>query len=102
NLADRVTSICEVAAFLRREAPELSEPFSRIVLENDLRVAFDALAEFDEREVVMAHITALLGAVDRRVVPGLTTGLRLKIELAARGLVPELVEVVREPSAGLV
>ncbi|WP_219471737.1 glycosyltransferase family 2 protein [Nonomuraea rhizosphaerae] len=97
NLAERLTAIRAVRAFLAGQAPELIDAFDGLVLEKDVVFLFQALerAEGEEVEALLDLADEWLDGVSRAALGSVPSLRRLELHLLRRGLVEELREVRR-------
>ncbi|MFB4308368.1 CDP-glycerol glycerophosphotransferase family protein [Actinomadura sp. GTD37] len=106
-VTDRFAAVETVSRFLgSRPEPEVracKREYDEVALRSDLRIFLNVLDEADDefrtRFVELAH--GFLEQADRTALNDLPAMMRLKWHLVGRGLVPELLEVLRYERRGL-
>ena len=102
-LRDRLDAIQAVRAHLAAHAPgKLCRWYDASIVADDLRLHLDLLDEGDDayRALFMNRVNAMLDAAPERIFARLPAIDRLKWHLVRRGLVEEVVEVVRFQKTG--
>lgn len=102
-LRDRLDAIEAVRAHLAAHAPgKLCRWYDASIVADDLRLHLNLLDEAgdDYRALFMARVSAMLDGAPERIFARLPAIDRLKWHLVRRGLVDEVVEVVRFQKAG--
>ncbi len=96
-LLDRLKAVEGVCDFLDARFPEHARPYYESLFAEDLRYHLDVLDDADEeyRRVFMERATALLARAPAGIEDDLPAIQRLKWHLVRRGLLDELLEVVR-------
>lgn len=97
-LQDRLSAVEHVRAYLAEHGPrKLRRWYDARIVGDDLRLHLDLLADADDayREVFLTRVNALLDDAGTRPFAHLSSIDRLKWHLVRRGLVDELLEVLR-------
>jgi CDP-glycerol glycerophosphotransferase len=97
-LADRLSAVEEVHAYLEREGPRRARHwYEETIVADDLRYFLDVLDRADDeyRQLFLDRANALLDRCSSRIYRPLPPIQRLKWHLARRRALPELVEVLR-------
>ena len=97
NLEDRMESVRQVHNFLHEHAPRLKPVYDGYALDVDLWVLVLSLltATDAERERIVELGQEFLDVVDQSVIDGRPAARRLCYHLLGRGLLPELLEMLR-------
>jgi len=97
NIEQRMASVSSVAAFMATNAPALKPTYDRSVIKGDITMLVGAceLATDAEREQLAALAADYLHGVDDAAYRNVPAIKRLHCYLLARGMLPELLEVLR-------
>ncbi|MCO5999595.1 bifunctional glycosyltransferase/CDP-glycerol:glycerophosphate glycerophosphotransferase [Actinoallomurus rhizosphaericola] len=97
NLEDRMLSVQQVHDFLREHAPQLKAIYDGYALEVDLRVLVESLltAPDGDQKRILELGQEFLRDVDPSILENLKVSHRLGYHLLGRGMLPQLIEVLK-------